>query len=188
MIHNKSLVGSILVATPQKPETKSGYNKEIVLICAHDETGAIGFTINKPIPALYLSDLLSQLSLDSASSEAKTPVYLGGSTDTGRGFVLHSKEYLLDYSIAITESIYLTASLSMLEHITNNKGPKQKIVMLGYHKWETGELEAEIKNNQWLWTVGTSYLTFLPSIDKWQAILNQINIHNGIMTYDGGSC
>jgi putative transcriptional regulator len=189
MSYEKSLIGSLLLATPYKMEDYPEREEAAVLICAHDETGSIGLIINKVIPSLYLKDLLSQLSLKNESTFIeKMPIFLGGNQDTGRGFVLHSGDYLNSQSILIKEGVYLTASLAILEKIAEGTGPSQNIVILGYLKWEKGELEKEIKQSKWLWLDATPHLIFDKIPDKWNSMMGML-VHNGsFLSYMGGSC
>ena len=150
-----SLIGTLLISMPQS--SKSATDKLVVLICEHTHEGAVGLALNQKIPALYLNDLLAQLSIAHPNLEAskQTPMYAGGDTEMGRGFVLHSQDYKHRETVQIIDNVSLTATTDILKSIANGSGPDQSLFILGYMNWESGALESEVKCNKWLWVQGT---------------------------------
>jgi putative transcriptional regulator len=185
-VQQSSLVGTVLIAMPQQA---GEFVKSIILICGHDEKGAVGLIINKKIPALYLDDLLEQLSISVVPSfPKKVPLFAGGEVDMGRGFVLHSNDYVHEQTTPINETISLTATLDVLNRIGSGNGPKKSVLALGYTNWEPGQLEQELKDNKWLWTICKDDLIFKDQEDKWQHLINEISADGGHLSIDGGRC
>ena len=59
-------------------------------------------------------------------------VHIGGPVEHGRGFILHSCDYVAkDSSINVTDKISMTASLEILEDISKGKGPNDYLLSLG---------------------------------------------------------
>lgn len=181
-----SLVGTVLVAMPN---LKDELAKSVILICGHDDKGAVGLVINKKIPALYLDDLLEQLNIPLTESFPKrAPLYAGGEIDMGRGFVLHSNDYHHEQTIPISDTISLTATLDVLNRIGAGNGPKLHFLALGYTNWEYGQLEQEIKDNKWLWIQCSDTLIFEDNDEKWQKLINTMGSQGGHLTLDHGRC
>lgn len=185
-LQQTSLVGTILIAMPQ---LIGDLVKSIILICGHDDKGAVGLIINKKIPALYLDDLLGQLNIPvTPSFPKKIPLFSGGEVDMGRGFVLHSNDYVHEQTTPINDTISLTATLDVLNRIGSENGPKHSLLALGYTNWEPGQLEQELKDNKWLWANCSDDLVFKDQDDKWQHLIHELGAHGGRLSLDGGHC
>lgn len=185
-VQQSSLVGTVLIAMPHQT---GEFLRSIILICGHDEKGAVGLIINKKIPALYLDDLLEQLGIPVAASlPKKIPLFAGGDVDMGRGFVLHSNDYVHEQTTPINDTISLTATLDVLNRIGAGNGPKQSVLALGYTNWEAGQLEKELKDNKWLWTTCSKDLIFKDQDEKWQRLINDLSADGGHLSIDGGRC
>ena len=72
------LVNHFLIAMPELRDPN--FNRTVTLICQHDENGALGIVINRPLDHLTLEDVFDQLDLSTLASESttKSPVYYGG--------------------------------------------------------------------------------------------------------------
>ena len=44
-----TLTGSFLVSTPRMPDPR--FEEQVILVCAHNNEGAMGVAVNKPNPA-----------------------------------------------------------------------------------------------------------------------------------------
>ena len=67
-------------------------------MCSHSDKGAMGLIVNKPNRGLRFGDLLEQMSIETSDKTPDMPVYFGGPVEHGRGFVLHSRDYISDIS------------------------------------------------------------------------------------------
>lgn len=143
-----SLKDHFLIALPNLREGIFAHS--ITFICEHDENGAMGIIVNRPLD-MQVDEILEQLEFDEPIYRNNDPVYAGGPVHTDRGFVLHlrgSRDW--DASIPVSNDIALTTSLDILDAIARNCGPAHALVALGYAGWESGQLEQELQNNAWL--------------------------------------
>jgi putative transcriptional regulator len=76
----------------------------------------------------------------------------------------------------------------VLNRIGSGNGPKKSVLALGYTNWEPGQLEQELKDNKWLWTICKDDLIFKDQEDKWQHLINEISADGGHLSIDGGRC
>src|SRR3546814_6091095 len=122
--------------------------------------------IKKPDPGLTFPNLLGQLGIE-ATIDNDIIFRLGGPVETGRGFVLHSTDYMRQGSVAIDDSIGigLTATLDVLRAIATGTGPQRSLFALGYAGWGPGQLDAEIQDNAWLAAPADSTLIFAPALE-----------------------
>lgn len=142
------LTGQILVAMPQMRDPR--FKEAVIFMCGHDEQGAMGIIVNKLLESVTFEDLLEQLNLDNMGLISELPVHYGGPVEIGRGFVLHSSEYMSEASVEITGDIALSASTGVLSDVAEGAGPDHLLMALGYAGWGAGQLEAEIMENGWL--------------------------------------
>jgi putative transcriptional regulator len=96
----RSLTNQLLIAMPGMQDPN--FASTVTLICEHNEEGALGIIINRPLD-LNLGGLFEQLDLGSDDeSVTNAPVVAGGPVGVERGFVLHNSE--ADYENSLTIS------------------------------------------------------------------------------------
>jgi len=124
------------------------FGNTITYVCEHNESGAMGLMINRPME-LPLSKLLEQLEIDVLVKLAD-PVLEGGPVGSHQGFVLHTEDARFDTSVALGNGLMLSTAKHLLQAIGNGTGPTRYLVALGYAGWAGGQLENELKQNAWL--------------------------------------
>ena len=181
------LDGKLLIAMPGMGDPR--FDKSLIYICAHSEDGAMGLIINKPAVDLQFSDLLDQLRITPAQSYRPIEVHFGGPVEHGRGFVLHSKDYIAeDSTLEVNDELGMTATLDILEDISQGQGPNVCLLALGYTGWGPGQLEEEIRENGWLTCDADAALIFSPSNqDKWRDAIVSLGIDPRMLSATGGS-
>ena len=169
-----SLTGKLLIAMPTMDDP--WFERSVVYLCAHSEEWAMGLMLNRLVDSLSFPDLLNQLGIEPAT-ERPIQVHFGGPVETGRGFVLHSTEYLQDSSLQIDEMVALTATVDILRDIAQDRGPRHHLLALGYAGWGPGQLDHEIQSNGWLIVDPDEALLFNPDLDrKWQMAVDKIGL------------
>lgn len=152
------LAGQLLVATPV---INAGcFQKSVVYIFTHNDDGAMGLIINQPLELINYSSLVEGMDLPKGVGEGELPVYFGGPLERARGFVIHSNDYQRDFTLARSGELAVTASSAILTDITNEKGPENAVLCVGYAGWQAGQLEAEIESNSWITVPATNQLVF----------------------------
>lgn len=152
------LTGKFLVAMPGMQDPR--FEDTLVYICGHDSTGAMGLVVNKLIDSITFRGLMEQLDIEVEGGMPNVPVHFGGPIEMGRGFVLHSSDYIHESSVHINKDVTLTATIDILRDIAKGKGPKYHLLALGYTGWSPGQLEVELKNNGWLEIAGDIDILF----------------------------
>ena len=151
-----NLTNQFLIAMPGMGDDT--FRGSVIYLCEHNERGALGLVINKPID-IKLKNLFEKVELTLDRPDlADEPVYFGGPVQTERGFVLHEKlggegadgggHY--NSSLQIPGGLEMTTSKDVLEALSHGAGPKKVLVTLGYAGWGAGQLEEEIGRNGWL--------------------------------------
>ena len=143
-----NLTNHFLIAMPNMADPY--FAKTLTYVCEHNEQGALGIVVNRPID-MTLRSLFDRLSLpigDSGIGDA--PIYFGGPVQTDRGFVLHEPAGNWQSTLRVGEAIGLTTSKDILEAVGRGEGPKRMMVTLGYAGWSPVQLEHELGQNAWL--------------------------------------
>ncbi len=179
------LTGRLIVAMPQMQDPR--FEHAVIFVCGHDANGAMGLVVNKLADTLMLKDILHQLSVHIPSFKRDVQVHLGGPVEMGRGFVLHSTDYVQDSTIRISEHYALTATVEILRDIALDKGPKQCVMALGYTSWSPGQLEEEIQANSWLELDPQNNLIFCDDVSTgWKKAIASLGIDPGMLSGDAG--
>ncbi len=155
---NGYLSGQLLVATPV---IDSGcFQKSVIYVFNHSAEGAMGLIINQPIELVNYTALLDGMDLPKDASDRQIPIFFGGPVERARGFVVHSTDYVRDFTLARSAELAVTASSAILSDILNGNGPKHASLVVGYAGWGAGQLEAEIEQNSWITVPATEALMF----------------------------
>ena len=147
----------------------------------------MGLGVNRETEALTCPDLLNQLSIDAEVVDDKIQVLFGGPVETGRGFVLHSSDYVQNTTMLVDKRVGLTATMEVLKDIASGNGPRLNLLALGYAGWGPGQLDAEIHANGWLTVPADDELIFDPDLDnKWERALAKIGIDSSMLSGEAG--
>ena len=146
------LTNQFLIAMPGMVDET--FSRAVVYLCEHNEKGALGLVINKPID-IKLKNLFEKVELALDRHElGEQPVFFGGPVQTERGFVLHEKlldgESPFNSTLSVPGGLEMTTSKDVLEAMADGSGPAKVLVTLGYSGWQAGQLEDEIGRNGWL--------------------------------------
>src|SRR3954465_2480457 len=143
-----NLTHHFLIAMPNMADPH--FSRTLTYICEHNDQGALGLVVNRPIE-MTLQGLFERLALTfSASPFSEAPIYFGGPVQTDRGFVLHEPAGNWQSTLRVRDAIGLTTSKDILEAVGRGEGPKRLLVTLGYAGWSAGQLEHELSQNAWL--------------------------------------
>jgi putative transcriptional regulator len=185
------LDGQFLIAMPGMAD--SNFFRTVIYICAHSDDGAMGFIINRP-QQLSFSDVLLHLDLVGEDevirmpgSTLDFPIRCGGPVESGRGFVLHSDDYMSESSIPVSDDICLTATLDIVRAISRGRGPQKGLMMLGYAGWGAGQIENEMGANGWLSCPAQEELIFDTNLDsKYERALGLMGISPAMLSAEAG--
>ena len=180
------LTGQLLVAMPGIGDEQ--FDKTVIYLCAHSEEGAMGLVINQEIDSLTFPDLLEQLGIEPDPGATQIQVQFGGPVESGRGFVLHSPDYVQDGTLVVDNSIALTATVDILRAIADGEGPRNTMLALGYAGWGPGQLDTEIRSNGWLHVPADDELVFGGDLDsKWERAMTKIGIDPRMLSEVAGN-
>ena len=174
MYSNGGTAGKLLVSSPKMDSDIFG--QSVILMLGHDSDGAIGVILNRQTHSLNLRDLCQEMQIPSGSVP-KNKIRLGGPLSMNTGIVVHSPCYEHETTIDINTDCKITACADVLLDIEKGHGPKKSLFILGYAGWDSGQLEDEIKDNDWILMDPTEALIFdKKPHNAWKKALTQSGI------------
>ena len=185
MAFDASLTNQLLIAMPGMLDPN--FSTTVTLICEHNDEGALGIVINRPL-TLKLGGLFEQLDVkDADPAIAELPVLMGGPVGPERGFVLHNPGGHFENSLAVSSDICLTLSRDIIDAMASGTGPRKSLVALGYAGWESGQLEDEMLANSWLNVPATPAIVFdTPYSERWASAAKTLGIDISQISQDAG--
>ncbi|SMB21186.1 hypothetical protein SDENCHOL_10192 [Sterolibacterium denitrificans] len=176
------LTHNFLIAMPAM--TDPNFARTLTYICEHNEQGALGIIINRPMD-LDLATLFERVNIpfDVTGRHREMgamPIYYGGPVQTDRGFVLHRPLGEWQSTLAVREGatdIGLTSTRDILVGIGANGQPADILVSLGYAGWSAGQLEWELAQNAWLNVAADPRIIFeLPPEERLSAAMQLLGV------------
>jgi len=179
------LAGQMLIAMPQMRDAR--FSRTVVYLCAHTKEGAMGLVINRMFNGLSFPDLLEQLNIEPTPLCDPIKIHFGGPVEAGRGFVLHSTDYVQETTLVVSDDVGLTATIDVLKAIANGEGPHRSLLALGYAGWGAGQLDNEIRDNAWLSVASDEDLLFGTDLDhKWERAIAKIGVDFSMLSGEAG--
>ncbi len=152
-----SLAPGFLIASP--PLGDPNFDRTVVLLAVHGESGALGFVVNRAAP-LTLGELLSFAGYGADKASAPSPVFVGGPVQPSSGWILGVDLEVESAAelIRVGDRVRITSSRDAFDALARDvqelgpgaSDPKKRMVLLGYSGWAPGQLEGEIAAGAWL--------------------------------------
>jgi putative transcriptional regulator len=152
------LTGQLLVASESMADPR--FARTVLLMVRHDQDGALGIVINRPLGERPLKELLEVLGMPDAAVIGRIPIFTGGPVQPELGFVVHSSDYGGSGTLDIDGRLAMTSSREIMLDIAKGRGPKQSLIAFGYAGWRAGQLEGEIALGAWVTAPADSALIF----------------------------
>jgi putative transcriptional regulator len=138
-----------IVATEKLKDKR--FKKTVIVMLDHDEQGALGIVINKPLGEVTIGSLIKGFDKQTLKKDLlnyKVPIYWGGPLDNNKILIVHS----IDYQNKKTKNydkISISNNYKALIDIAKKKGPSKSLVIIGVSAWTEGQLEGEIDKGHW---------------------------------------
>ena len=164
--YHKTTKNFLIVATKKLKDTR--FKNTVVAMLDHDEKGALGIVINKPLGTASIRSLIKGLNDESIEKnllDYKVPIYWGGPLDNNKILIIHSKDYK-NKNTKNYDKISISNNYKALLDIAKNKGPSQSLVIIGVSAWTEGQLEGEIDKGHWNLSEVTQDILFQENNEK----------------------
>jgi putative transcriptional regulator len=145
---SQSIKGQFLLAIPGLPDPN--FAQTVTCMCEHNESGALGFIVNKVHPLLTGRELFEDLNIHCDESVDSLEIYLGGPVQPSGVFVLHGPPFDWNESLKVSDSLALSNSRDILEAVAVQNGPESFMIILGCAGWGPMQLDSELNDSAWL--------------------------------------
>lgn len=171
---NESLAPGLLLAMPQLLDPN--FHHAVILVTQHDEEGAIGFIVNRPLE-VPVSEVLKELGMKWGGEKAAR-AWLGGPVTPESGWVLFEGGPVgqPDSSAELEDGLRISPSIECLRALAD-KPPVNLRLLLGYAGWGAGQLEEELVEGSWMFVPLSRDLVFAtPPAEMWAAAYRQLGV------------
>jgi len=162
-----TLQAHFLVASPYL--TDPNFNRSVVLIIKHDDEGAFGLLLNRPMNNTVRE--IMRLAGE-AECECDRPIYFGGPVQ-GPLVAIHGVEELGEAEVL--PGVYFSAHKDQLRAIIEQTEQPFRL-FTGYSGWGAGQLEGELEVGGWLTAPATAEIVFLSADEQWQRLTREIGL------------
>ncbi|MEM9071026.1 MAG: YqgE/AlgH family protein [Myxococcota bacterium] len=154
------------------------FHHTVVLLVDHSPDGSFGFVINKP-STITFAGVTEELDLET-TTQIDVPVFSGGPVSPETGWVVFDPRQLNSLpedAIVLSESVAVSASLTMLHDLAAGTLSCPALLSLGYAGWSEDQLEDEMREGSWIPIDLDPQLTFeVPIEDRWRHALGTLGI------------
>ena len=185
MDKNITFEGSLLIASKSMPDER--FYKSVILLINFSSDGAMGIVLNRP-HKINLKDVLKDMNISQISSNANIPIFNGGPVSIDKGFLLHNSDIILENSIKISDAnCFLNSSKDDLSNLCIEGINSGVNLYLGCCGWSPGQLENELKSNDWLISKAETDLLFNNNHSKmWEKAIERIGFDIASFSNDIG--
>jgi putative transcriptional regulator len=138
------LAPSILVASPLLLDPN--FLHTVVLLIEHDEEGALGIILNRPLP-VTLSHICEESHMTFAGPEGAT-AWRGGPVDPQRGILIVKGGLPEDEDTVLDFTHFVSHRKDLLEALFQDPKGEYRL-FLGYAGWGPGQLDGEMDHKAW---------------------------------------
>jgi putative transcriptional regulator len=153
-----SLAGRLLVASDAMTDPR--FVRTVIYMVSHDEAGALGVIVNRPLTEITLGELLRDMGRPADGAQGSIRVHFGGPVGGPQGFVLHTDEWRARDTRVVGGGIAFSTSSLVVEAMARGTGPRRTLFALGYAGWAPRQLEGEIARDAWITVAADEDLIF----------------------------
>ena len=161
-----------LIAKPGMLDPR--FKETVIFMLYHNQEGAAGLVVNKPIKTISISQLFaaSNLILPKKIETKEVILHWGGPVESDHVFFIHSPDYKSKDFISSNKDFTITRSAEVLFDIASNKGPENYLILSGIAVWSPGQLDYEMEQNSWDKKTNNFIPLFDNVDDMWSRIIN----------------
>lgn len=158
----KSLKGKLLIASPQLLDPN--FARAVILIVSHDENGALGLILNRPLE-VSLQQVLAQALEDDDLATAAGTLHGGGPCE-GPLMLVHDDAERSQ--IEVMPGVHFTTDREDVEAMLRAADGRVLKFFVGYAGWSSDQLEGELEIGSWLQAPADAKQVFEPGLRQWQ--------------------
>ena len=161
----QSLEGQLLIAAPQIDDPR--FERAVVLMMHHDEEGAYGVVLNRPIEET-VAGLWQKLGDDTCAVDRH--LNLGGPV-SGPIIAIHGKPSAAEFEVP--PGIFIAEQKKHLVQLVRDPNVPLRI-FVGHASWSAGQLEREVNHGVWLTLPAKVEHIFSEDDNLWATAMRQV--------------
>ncbi|HEX8522808.1 MAG TPA: YqgE/AlgH family protein [Tepidisphaeraceae bacterium] len=161
----QSLQGKLLIASSVLMDPN--FVQTIILMVQHDENGALGLVLNRPLNTTVKEACEEALETPCAIT---SHLFQGGPCE-GPLMVLHGED--LSGQMEVISGVHFTTQRDEIEGLLDRPNVQAKF-FVGYSGWSAGQLEGEMETGSWLTVPATTDLIFSDDEGRWKQLIKEI--------------
>ena len=162
-----STKGKFLIASPKLADPN--FSRTVVLMVQHDEKGALGVVVNRPLDVTVQQACEQVLG---TGCEVNGVLHHGGPCEALL-MVVHTDES--NGETEIVPGLFFTTAKDSVEQLLENPMAEMKF-FVGYSGWGPGQLEGEFETGSWTLTPATPERVFGPVENLWTRLTTEANL------------
>jgi putative transcriptional regulator len=163
----KSVQGQLLVASPRLADPN--FYHSIVLMIQHDEGGALGLILNRPLDITVRQALAESIEVD---CHVEGVLHQGGPCE-GPLTVVHGESAASQ--VKVLPDVHFTAERGQIESLLSFGGEKLKC-FVNHSGWGPGQLEEELEGGSWLVVPATADRVFSGDRRQWSRLVAEATL------------
>jgi putative transcriptional regulator len=176
-----SLAPSFLLSMPQLLDPN--FSRTVVLLCKHNEEGAFGLVVNRPLVTAGPVVVEVRAQSDTAGhktevSEHELQVWVGGPVEPQSSWILDGDDSDIAEErrgVRVAEGLYLSTSPDLLHRLLGPAPPPRTRLIVGFSGWGPGQLEQELEASAWLISdVDREVLFATPADRMWETAIRRL--------------
>jgi putative transcriptional regulator len=160
-----SLEGHLLIASKELRDPN--FARTVVLMVRHNEEGALGLILNRPLD-VRLRQIWEQVS--SSSCARNDAIHLGGPCE-GPLMALHEEPSLGETQVV--GGLYFCTHQNYLEELAGDLERNVRF-FAGFSGWAAGQLEGEMDQDSWLTLPAKAQHAFAEVVDLWDQVTREV--------------
>ena len=170
-VRSEDILEEFLIANPDMLDPR--FKETVIILFHHNQTGAVGLVVNKPIKTISIDKLFDymELTLPAKFFKKNITLYWGGPVEPEQIFFIHSSEYKSKDFLSSNRNFTVSTAPEVLIDIAKNKGPDEYLIITGISVWEPSQLNFEIMQGAWRKKTSSYSLIFNNDNEMWQRLL-----------------
>jgi putative transcriptional regulator len=172
MASSSSLAPAFLLSMPQMQDPN--FSRTVVLLCWHDEDGAFGLVVNRPL----VTSGRVVVNLDPpVSTDRELQLWTGGPVEPQSSWILVGRHAEPDVEPGrrVTEDLFVSTNAELLRRLLEPSPPSFARLIVGYSGWAPGQLEEELEASAWLMSEVDHDVIFNTAPERmWEAAIRKL--------------
>lgn len=159
--------GSVLISEPYSSDYF--FRRSVVLLVEHNNSGSVGFILNKPF-GKQLKEITGYF------QDFDSSVNIGGPVGNQNLYYIHTLGDKIKGSVAVKDNLYWGGNFAQLRDLALSGLLNENNIkfFVGYSGWDKGQLASEIKKDYWLVTDTKTEEIMADADNIWKTVLQKL--------------